>query len=666
MLTSICLILRRGSFATVFKGVLVSDEQVKVAIKEINIRTLGKQQLQDLNMEMNILSQLDHESIMEIYAVYTLPDKLFMVTEYLRGGELLTAICKRDHYHERDARRVMWQVTSALQYMHARRVIHRDIKPMNLILTERTLDSPVKIADFGFAAIDSDEIRRPGRFLCGTPGYIAPEVLTYRSYSTKVDMWSLGIVLYVLLSGYMPFPTDENGEEHVKRGRIVFPPARFARVSHGAKDLIQRLLMVDPEQRLSATQVLQHPWMQLYVHERQRLQAMQQQQQQRPLNRLMSNAVPSAIPSSSNAHPVPSLPPSRRSSSRRSSNTSSCGGVTSRRDSGRSQQEVAQGEPSGDNSCWSATMPPPPNSMMHVHDEGNDDGEDDYEVEDGEDVEYEGEEDGDLSENLEWLRQYHANEHHPPTFAGRLWRTFRSKLISTSSPGQSQIFLRDGSPSMDGTTARQLSREQQHQDILVALSERELQRQFEMYQEKEALKSRPSPSLEKQQPPMVTDEKLHVQLPSLVDHKVVSSRSEQQQQPSDDTHHLTSSPDVLQRSRTPSVASLRRPSDVAADLAAKILIHGPDHDNVTATPSAANVNATPRRLPPLVASLLSPASPPAGPSSTGTTNSGAIVAKLPKVARKYSENNGPHSGRSTSSNAESLYHPPQTLLAYTR
>lgn len=367
-----------------FKGVLVSDEHVKVAIKEINLRTLGKQQLQDLNMEMNILSQLDHESIMEIYAVYTLPDKLFMVTEYLRGGELLTAICKRDHYHERDARRVMWQVTSALQYMHARRVIHRDIKPMNLILTERTLESPVKIADFGFAAIDSDEIRRPGRFLCGTPGYIAPEVLTYRSYSTKVDMWSLGIVLYVLLSGYMPFPTDENGEEHVKRGRIVFPPARFARVSHGAKDLIQRLLMVDPEQRLSATQVLQHPWMQQYTHERQRLQAIQQ----RPLNRLMSNAVPSAIPpSSSNANPAPSLPPSRRSS-----NTSSCGGVTSRRASDRSQPEVAQGEPSADNSGWSATMPPPPNSMMHVHDEGDDDGEDDDDEE--EDADCEGEEDG--------------------------------------------------------------------------------------------------------------------------------------------------------------------------------------------------------------------------------------------------------------------------------
>lgn len=371
-----------------FKGVLVSDEQVKVAIKEINLRTLGKQQLQDLNMEMNILSQLDHESIVEIYAVYTLPDKLFMVTEYLRGGELLTAICKRDHYHERDARRVMWQVTSALQYMHARRVIHRDIKPMNLILAERTLESPVKIADFGFAAIDCDEIRRPGRFLCGTPGYIAPEVLSYRSYSTKVDMWSLGIVLYVLLSGYMPFPTDESGEEHVKRGRIVFPPARFARVSHGAKDLIQRLLMVDPEQRLSATQVLQHPWMQLYAHERQRLHAIQQQ---RPLNRLMGNTVPSAIPSSVNANgsSSSSLPPSRRSS-----NTSSCGGggVTSRRDSGRSQQEVAQGEPSGDNSGWSSTMPPPPNSMMHVHDEGDDDGEDDDEEDD--DVEYEGEEDG--------------------------------------------------------------------------------------------------------------------------------------------------------------------------------------------------------------------------------------------------------------------------------
>lgn len=196
----------------------------------------------------------------------------------MKGGELLTAIGKRDRYHERDARRVIFEVASALQYMHSRRVIHRDIKPMNLILVNGTLESSIKIADFGFATIDCDEIRRPGRFLYGTPGYIAPEVLQFRCYSTNVDMWSLGIVLYVLLSGYMPFPMDEAGEEPVKRGRVVFPPARFSRVSPSAKDLILRLLTVDPDVRYSASQVLQHPWVQENVQQVYQSQKQQQQQ----------------------------------------------------------------------------------------------------------------------------------------------------------------------------------------------------------------------------------------------------------------------------------------------------------------------------------------------------------------------------------------------------
>lgn len=185
---------------------------------------MKKQQLADLNMEMNLLSQLNHESIVQIFAVYTLPTKTFLITEYLQGGELLTAICLRDHYHESDARRIMYQVTSALHYMHAKKVIHRDIKPMNLILAQRTFESPIKIVDFGFATIESEESKRPGRLLCGTPGYIAPEVLTQRSYSCKVDVWSLGVVFYVLLSGWMPFPADESGEAYIK---VVIDPFSY-------------------------------------------------------------------------------------------------------------------------------------------------------------------------------------------------------------------------------------------------------------------------------------------------------------------------------------------------------------------------------------------------------------------------------------------------------
>lgn len=162
---------------------------------------------------MNILSQLKHESIVRLYSVYSSGEKRFLIMEYLKGGQLLNAICKREFYRESDARRLMYQITSALHYMHERSVIHRDIKPENIILSDRSIDSPVKLVDFGFATIETEATRQPSTQLVGSPGYFAPEVLKDRSYSTKCDIWSLGVVFYIILSGLMPFPT-ESSEEH--------------------------------------------------------------------------------------------------------------------------------------------------------------------------------------------------------------------------------------------------------------------------------------------------------------------------------------------------------------------------------------------------------------------------------------------------------------------
>jgi calcium-dependent protein kinase len=135
--------------------------------------------------------------------------------EYLKGGQLLNAICKREYYKESDARRIMIQITSALIYMHDRGVIHRDIKPENLILLDRSLESPIKIVDFGFATLESEVSRSFGKHLVGSPGYFAPEVLRDRTYSTKVDIWSLGVDLYIILSGVMPFSIDRDDEDAI-------------------------------------------------------------------------------------------------------------------------------------------------------------------------------------------------------------------------------------------------------------------------------------------------------------------------------------------------------------------------------------------------------------------------------------------------------------------
>jgi calcium/calmodulin-dependent protein kinase I len=125
--------------------------------------------------------------------------------EYLRGGELLDAICQRECYTEGNARKIVIEIASALMYMHSRKVIHRDIKPENLILENRAEDSRVKIVDFGFAAVVNEHTGKPTSYLCGTPGYMAPEIIREMSYSTAVDMWSLGVIIYILLSGTMPF-----------------------------------------------------------------------------------------------------------------------------------------------------------------------------------------------------------------------------------------------------------------------------------------------------------------------------------------------------------------------------------------------------------------------------------------------------------------------------
>lgn len=135
--------------------------------------------------------------------------------EYLKGGELLQAICQREFYSEGDARKLLRQIASALHYIHQREVIHRDIKPENLILADVSFNSPVKLVDFGFSTTQRQVVENPSAYLCGTRGYIAPEVLRDRKYSTKSDIWSLGVVFYIMLSGLMPFRTTKDGEVDV-------------------------------------------------------------------------------------------------------------------------------------------------------------------------------------------------------------------------------------------------------------------------------------------------------------------------------------------------------------------------------------------------------------------------------------------------------------------
>ena len=178
-----------------------------------------------------------------------------MVMELCVGGEMFDRIVKKSMYTEDEARKCVAQMADALEYCHGQGIVHRDIKPENLLYARPDPDETVKIADFGLAhLLKKDEHLKTA---CGTPGYVAPEVLTGEGYGTEVDMWSIGVVVYILLCGYPPFYDDSTAIlfNMIKKGEYDFNPQYWDAVSDSAKDFISQLLCVDPTARLSASGV---------------------------------------------------------------------------------------------------------------------------------------------------------------------------------------------------------------------------------------------------------------------------------------------------------------------------------------------------------------------------------------------------------------------------
>ena len=187
-----------------------------------------------------------------------------LVVELMEGGELFDRIIEKRTFTEREARDSIRCVLEALKYMHDRRVVHRDLKPENLLLKlrDKTKLTPVKLADFGFAK--SIKSKNGCRSLCGTPGYLAPEILErFPSYDVQCDIWSVGAILFLLLGGYLPFD-DDNEEKVFDRTRNAdydFNPRCWRNISFGAKDLISSCLTIDPRKRFTARDCLNHSWM---------------------------------------------------------------------------------------------------------------------------------------------------------------------------------------------------------------------------------------------------------------------------------------------------------------------------------------------------------------------------------------------------------------------
>ena len=212
--------------------------------------------------EVEILSRLDHPNILKIYEMMEDGRRFYVVSEMCMGGELFTYITSRSSLSEPIAAIIMWQVLSAVAYCHSQGVVHRDIKPENLLL-----DSPptipehirIKLIDFGTSTLFASGGRLSQRL--GTAYYIAPEVLGM-SYNEKCDVWSCGVILYVLLCGFPPFAgsTDEEILRRVKSGKYSFPHESWQNVSIEAKSLIKKMLVMEPANRISAQECLADPW----------------------------------------------------------------------------------------------------------------------------------------------------------------------------------------------------------------------------------------------------------------------------------------------------------------------------------------------------------------------------------------------------------------------
>ncbi|CAL9002982.1 unnamed protein product [Prunus brigantina] len=249
-------LLGRGAFAKVYHARNVDTGQ-SVAIKAVSKQKVLKGGFTaHVKREISIMRRLRHPHIVKLYEVLATKTKIYFIMEFAKGGELFAKISK-GRFSEDLSRRYFQQLISAVGYCHSRGVFHRDLKPENLLLDENW---NLKVSDFGLSAV-TEQVRPDGLLhtLCGTPAYVAPEILAKKGYEgAKVDIWSCGIILFVLNSGYLPF-NDQN--LMVMYRKIYKGDFRFPRwTSPDLRRLISRLLDTSPETRITVDEILKDPW----------------------------------------------------------------------------------------------------------------------------------------------------------------------------------------------------------------------------------------------------------------------------------------------------------------------------------------------------------------------------------------------------------------------
>jgi calcium-dependent protein kinase len=251
-------VIGEGGYGQV-KEVIEKSTGNKRAVKSIHLKILKKVDISNIFEEVKILKTLDHPGIIKIFQVYKEAHSVHIITELCTGGELFDHITKKKNISENTAARYLLDIVSTIKYLHESGFMHRDLKPDNILFEDKSSDSRLKIIDFGAATRIT---KNPCRSLVGTPYYIAPEVLK-GEYDQRCDIWSIGVILFTMLSGSPPFLGESNSEIYSKilEDSPNFDSKNWSKVSKSAKNLIKQILVKNPAKRITLNDLYFDPWL---------------------------------------------------------------------------------------------------------------------------------------------------------------------------------------------------------------------------------------------------------------------------------------------------------------------------------------------------------------------------------------------------------------------
>ncbi|XP_065123364.1 serine/threonine-protein kinase D3 isoform X2 [Paramisgurnus dabryanus] len=255
-------VLGSGQFGIVYGGKHRKTGR-DVAIKVIDKMRFPTKQESQLRNEVAILQNLHHPGIVNLECMFETPERVFVVMEKLQGDMLeMILSSEKSKLPERITKFLVTQILVALRHLHFKNIVHCDLKPENVLLASAEPFPQVKLCDFGFARIIGEKSFR--RSVVGTPAYLAPEVLRSKGYNRSLDMWSVGVIIYVSLSGTFPFNEDEDINDQIQNAAFMYPATPWKEISTDATDLINNLLQVKMRKRYSVDKTLSHPWLQDY------------------------------------------------------------------------------------------------------------------------------------------------------------------------------------------------------------------------------------------------------------------------------------------------------------------------------------------------------------------------------------------------------------------